>query len=90
MKKDLQKNFYEKVGAYLKNERIRRNITITQLANKAGEQFNTVKAIEEGNNFHFHQAVWIAGVLGININEMIRITIGGETNDDCIDLADFI
>jgi transcriptional regulator with XRE-family HTH domain len=88
MTKKEQESFYAKVGRYLTVARERKKLSVSQLAKKAGEQFNTVSAIEEGKNFHFHQVVWIAGVLGVDVNVMIREIMEG--NNERNELADFI
>lgn len=83
-----QESFYGKIGRYLTVARERKKLTVYQLAVKAGEQFNTVSAIEEGNNFHFHQVIWIAGILGVNVNQMVKEIMEG--NHERNELADFI
>lgn len=88
MKSTDQITFYYKVGKYLTLAREHKKLTISQVARKAGEQFNTVRAIEEGNNFHFHQVVWICGILGVDVNTMIREIMGGDNGS--IKLESFI
>lgn len=85
-----QERFYTAVGRYLTVARERKKLSISQLARLSGEQFKTVRAIEEGNNFHFHQAVWIASVLGVNINEMIREIETMEGSNGSADINQFI
>jgi transcriptional regulator with XRE-family HTH domain len=88
MTKKQQESFYAGIGRYLTLARERKKLTVYQLATKAGEQFNTVSAIEEGKNFHFHQVVWIAGILGVNVNQMVKEIMEG--NHERNELADFI
>lgn len=71
MTREQQDLIYAFIGKELTKARERKNLTITQLANKVDEQYNTIKAIEDGNRFMFHQAVWMKEVLGMNLNILI-------------------
>jgi len=72
MIKESRNSLYKKVGRYLTVAREHRKITVSQLAAKAGEQFNTIQSIEEGNSFYFHQVLWMIDHLGIDITDLIK------------------
>jgi transcriptional regulator with XRE-family HTH domain len=68
MKKQDQDLFYATVGKELTKARERRKLSISQLATLSGEQFNTIKGIEEGRPFMAHQMSWMKEVLGMSLN----------------------
>lgn len=68
VKRNDQDLFYASVGQALTRAREQRKMTISQLATKSGEQFNTIREMEEGGKFMFHQASWLKEILGINLN----------------------
>ena len=72
MIREHQDHFYEAVGRRLTNERQRRKLSITALAKRTGEQYNTIKGIEDGSRFYFHHAVWIFLSLGISIDQLVK------------------
>lgn len=84
MKKEDQEKFYQTIGRELTKARERKNMTVSQLAKKSGEQFNTIKAIEDGHRFSFHQASWMKEVLGMNLNILLADAI----NTNNIDLKE--
>ena len=79
MKKNDQDLFYAAVGRELTKFRERRKLSISQLAAKVNEEFNTIKAIEDGKPFMAHQISWMKSILDINLN--ILITDALNTNN---------
>jgi transcriptional regulator with XRE-family HTH domain len=66
-----QKLFYASLGKELTKIRERKKLSTYQLAKQVGEQYNTVKGIEDGKPFMFHQAIWLKDILNINLGILI-------------------
>lgn len=71
MMKDAQQRIYAAVGKELTKARQHQNMSISRLANAAGEQYMTIKNIEEGGGFMFHHTSWMRDVLGMDINKLV-------------------
>lgn len=87
MTKEDQDLFYASVGKELTKKRDRMKLTVSQLAQKVGEQYNTIRSIEEGKPFMAHQLTWMKNILDINLNIMISDAINSngikeESNGD--------
>ena len=74
MIKNIQKQFYTEIGRRLTQEMKHRKITISQLARKSGQQFNTVEAVLRGHHFYFHQVIWIMDYLKVSIDNVVSET----------------
>lgn len=72
MTKEQQEALYKSIGRHLTRARENKNLTISQLASRSDEQFNTVRAIEEGRPFMAHQLYWMREILDINLNILIK------------------
>ena len=59
-------NYYEFIGAHLTAARERAKISTSQLAIRVGQQYNTVKGVENGRTFSAHQLIWIETFVGFN------------------------
>lgn len=57
---------YSNVGKAVKRARELKGLTVWDLAKNIGEQYNTVKRIEEGHAFLLHHLRWIKEVLGVD------------------------
>ena len=80
--RDKHQGFYDFVGANLTAQRETSKITITQLANKVGEQYNTLKGIENGRRFHAHQILWIEEFLDESISQIFQEYISQGVQSD--------
>ena len=88
MKKEEQEALYKSIGRHLTRAREQSKLSTSQLASRVSEQYNTVKAIEDGKPFMAHQLFWMNKILGMNLNILIKdavnengITISGDDND---------
>ena len=82
MKSNEQKKFYAAVGKACQTARKNRNMTIAGLANKSGEQHKTIVMIEKGNCHSMHHAVWMRSVLGLDINEILKKYMEGNSGEE--------
>ena len=71
MTKNDQQLFYASVGRALTKAREQHKLSVSQLAAKSGEQYNSVKAIEDGRPFSFHHGTWMRSILGMNLNVLL-------------------
>jgi len=103
MTKDDQKLFYESVGRALTRAREQHKMSISQLARKASDQYNTIAAIEQGKPFMAHQLHWMRKELNMNLNILINDAINengitseikeesdGQEESESYDLGSFI
>ena len=89
MTSQMEFEFYKRVGEALTRERTRRKLTITAVAKMAGDQFITVKRIEEGHRFSFHHAYWLVELFGIDVTAIAR-ELKGEARNGTAKVEDFI
>lgn len=71
IKKD-QEKFYRLVGKALTSARLRRSMSIAELAKLSGEQNKTIRFIEKGNCCSLHHVVWMAEILGMNLGKLLK------------------
>jgi len=64
--------FYEAVSRLLTNKMKEESLTVSQVSNKVGQQFNTVNAIVKGVPFYAHQMMWLMSELNISVEDVIR------------------
>ncbi|MBF31842.1 MAG: hypothetical protein Unbinned1322contig1000_35 [Prokaryotic dsDNA virus sp.] len=72
MNKDYQTELYAAIGEVLTARMKSKQLTVSQVARRSGNQFNTVKYVLEGKPFYFHQAIWIRDYLGYSTDELIE------------------
>lgn len=71
MRKEMQTALYQRLGFYLTTIRNHKKISVSQLATRSGEQFNTVEAIMNGKRFSFHHGIWIYEILEASLDQLI-------------------
>lgn len=71
------KNFYVAVGKHLTACRQQRKLSISTLGNLVGQQYKTIKAIEDGNPFYAHHFEWMFKELKMDINKILADIEGG-------------
>ena len=72
MNKEYQELFYKAVGEIVSLRMKERKTTISRVATRSGNQYNTVKYVAEGKPFYFHQALWIKDILGLSTDKLIE------------------
>ena len=73
-------NFYDYVGREVKKARLANNLTIMELSKLTGEWDKTIRNIESGKAFSFHNASWIFNLLKIDLNLLIK-NYNGNVNE---------
>jgi ribosome-binding protein aMBF1 (putative translation factor) len=89
MIKKEQERFYRSVGKALTAARQRRMISIADLSKLSGEQYKTIKCIEQGQVCSLHHIVWMTELLGINFKNIIK-DFGGEDEQEVKRIDDLI
>lgn len=75
MRKENQDLFYATIGRALTRAREQKKLTISQLSKICGEQYNTLKGIEDGKPCSLHHASWMRNTLGLNLNILMSDAI---------------
>lgn len=89
MTKEQKQKIYAALSKALTVELQRRRILKGTLAREVGDQFLTIKRIEEGKPFEFHHAFWLVNRMGIDLTQLLT-DIRGDVNGTDIKLEDFI
>ena len=76
MTKKEQEIFYHNVGRILTSARLRKSISIAELAKLSGEQNKTIRFIEKGNCCSLHHLVWMTKILNIDLAKFIKDSEG--------------
>jgi ribosome-binding protein aMBF1 (putative translation factor) len=71
-----QEIFYNNVGRILTSARLRKSISIAELAKLSGEQNKTIRFIEKGNCCSLHHLVWMTKILNIDLAKFIKDSEG--------------
>jgi hypothetical protein len=72
MNKEYQELFYKAVGEIVSQKMKEKNTTISRVATRSGNQYNTIKYVAEGKPFYFHQALWLKDILGLSTDKLIE------------------
>jgi predicted transcriptional regulator len=89
IKKD-QERFYRLVGKALTSARLRRNMSIAELAKLSGEQNKTIRFIEKGNCCSLHHLVWMVGIFGMNLSKIVKEFEGSNEKENVIGLDEIL
>lgn len=82
MNRKEQDLFYASIGKELTRCRERMKLNTSQLATKVGEQYNTIKAIEDGKPFMAHQLAWMKNITEMNLNILISDALSANNIKD--------